>query len=40
MGDNREVSQDSRFIGPIQKANIKGYTDLVIYPLNKIRKAK
>ena len=40
MGDNREVSQDSRFIGPIKESNIKGYTNLVIYPLNKIRKAK
>ena len=40
MGDNREVSQDSRIIGPVKKADIKGYTDLVIYPLNKIRKTK
>lgn len=40
MGDNREVSQDSRFIGPIKESNIKGYTNIVIYPLNKIRKAK
>lgn len=40
MGDNREVSQDSRFIGPVKKSNIQGYTNLVIYPLNKIRKTK
>lgn len=40
MGDNREVSQDSRFIGPIKENDIKGYTNLVIYPLYKIRKAK
>jgi len=40
MGDNREVSQDSRIIGPVKETNIKGYTNLVIYPLNKIRKAK
>ncbi len=40
MGDNREVSQDSRIIGPIKKSNVKGYTNLVIYPFNKIRKAK
>jgi signal peptidase I len=40
MGDNREVSQDSRIIGPIKASNIKGYTNLVIYPLNKIRKTK
>ena len=40
MGDNREVSQDSRFIGPIKESNIIGYTNIVIYPLNKIRKAK
>jgi signal peptidase I len=40
MGDNREVSQDSRVIGPIKETNIKGYTNLVIYPLNKIRKTK
>ncbi len=40
MGDNREVSQDSRIIGPIKENDIKGYTNLVIYPLNQIRKAK
>lgn len=40
MGDNREVSQDSRIVGPVKKSAIKGYTNLVIYPFNKIRKAK
>lgn len=36
MGDNREVSKDSRVIGPINIKNIKGKTNLVIFPFNKI----
>lgn len=36
MGDNREVSKDSRVIGPINVKNIKGKTNLVIFPFNKI----
>lgn len=36
MGDNREVSKDSRVIGPVNVKNIKGKTNLVIFPFNKI----
>lgn len=36
MGDNREVSKDSRVIGPVKIKNIKGKTNLVIFPFNKI----
>lgn len=36
MGDNREVSKDSRVIGPINVKNIKGKTNLVIFPFNKL----
>lgn len=36
MGDNREVSKDSRVIGPVNIKNIKGKTNLVIFPFNKI----
>ena len=36
MGDNREISKDSRVIGPVNIKNIKGKTNLVIFPFNKI----
>ena len=36
MGDNRTVSKDSRIIGPVNIKNIKGKTNLVIFPFNKI----
>lgn len=36
MGDNREVSKDSRIIGPVNIKNIKGKTNLVFFPFNKI----
>lgn len=36
MGDNREVSKDSRIIGPVNIKNIKGKTSLVFFPFNKI----
>lgn len=35
MGDNREVSEDSRSIGPVLKKNISGKVMLRIWPLNK-----
>lgn len=37
MGDNREVSQDSRALGPIPIENIKGHAVLRIYPFQDIR---
>lgn len=36
MGDNRAVSKDSRIIGPVNIKNIKGKTNLIIFPFNKI----
>lgn len=38
LGDNREVSEDSRIIGPIPIKNIKGHAILRIYPFDKITK--
>ncbi len=35
MGDNREVSQDSRAIGPVLAENINGKEMIRIWPLNK-----
>nr|WP_313132489.1 signal peptidase I [Anaerocolumna sp.] len=35
MGDNREISQDSRDIGPVLEENISGKVMLRIWPLNK-----
>ena len=36
MGDNREISKDSRIIGPVKKKKIKGTTRFILYPFNKI----
>lgn len=36
LGDNREISKDSRIIGPIKKANIEGVTKFRLFPFNKI----
>ena len=36
MGDNRAVSSDSRIIGPVNIKNIKGKTNLIILPFNKM----
>lgn len=38
LGDNREISKDSRIIGPIKEKKIKGTTNLIIFPFNKIGK--
>ena len=35
LGDNREISKDSRIIGPINKKNIKGQTVFRLFPFNK-----
>lgn len=40
LGDNREVSKDSRIIGPVNKNQILGKTRLVIFPFTKIRTEK
>ena len=38
MGDNREVSKDSRVLGAIFESELEGITDLIIYPFNKAGK--
>lgn len=38
MGDNRAVSKDSRIIGPVKEKDIKGTTNLIIFPFNRIGK--
>lgn len=40
LGDNREVSKDSRIIGPVKEEQILGKTRLVIFPFTKIRMEK
>jgi len=37
LGDNREISLDSRMIGNVKENEILGYANLVVYPFNKIR---
>ena len=36
VGDNREVSYDSRYFGPISRDSILGVTDFRLFPFNKI----
>lgn len=36
MGDNRENSSDSRRIGPVKESQIKGTTNLVLFPFKDI----
>lgn len=38
MGDNREKSLDSRKLGVFKREQIKGTTDLVLFPFNKFGK--
>ena len=35
LGDNRDVSKDSRVIGPVKKDQIKGKVGLVLYPFKR-----
>lgn len=37
LGDNREVSYDSRYFGPVSVDRIKGHVILRVYPFNQIR---
>jgi len=37
LGDNREVSSDSRDFGPINKKDILGHVIIRLYPFNKIK---
>lgn len=36
LGDNREESLDSRIIGPIKENQIRGITEITIFPFNRI----
>ena len=38
MGDNRENSKDSRYIGPINKKEIKGKTSFILFPFKNFGK--
>ena len=38
MGDNRENSKDSRYIGPINKNEIKGKTSFILFPFKNFGK--
>ena len=38
LGDNREVSLDSRYFGSFKKEQIKGKTTHFLYPFNKFGK--
>lgn len=40
LGDNRNNSTDSRIIGPVEKSNIIGKTNLVLFPFNKFGRVK
>lgn len=40
MGDNREVSLDSRLLGIIKKKEIEGKVKIVLYPFKKFGKIK
>lgn len=40
LGDNREISRDSRSLGPIKADSIKGTTKLVIFPFTKVGNIK
>lgn len=35
LGDNRNVSKDSRSIGPVNKKDIKGKVDIVLFPFKR-----
>lgn len=40
LGDNRLISNDSRYLGPIKGKYIKGKTNIVVFPFSKIGKVK
>lgn len=40
LGDNRAVSLDSRYIGPIKKNQIKGTADFIIFPFSRFGKVE
>lgn len=40
LGDNRQISLDSRFFGPFKRSSIKGVANFVIYPFKSFGKVK
>ena len=40
LGDNRLVSLDSRYFGPVSKKAIMGSTNIIVFPFKKIGKVK
>ena len=38
MGDNREISLDSRILGIIKKDEIEGTVGIILYPFNRFGK--
>jgi signal peptidase I len=40
MGDNRNNSKDSRFLGPVLRENIRGKAMLVFYPFNRVKSVR
>lgn len=40
LGDNRNISKDSRIIGPVKERDIIGKVDLVLFPFSKFGKVK
>lgn len=40
LGDNREISLDSRVFGPIKKESIKGTTNFIIFPFKSFGKVE
>lgn len=36
LGDNRNISKDSRIIGLIDKEDIEGYTGIIVFPFKRI----
>lgn len=37
LGDNRAVSEDSRYIGPVPIENVRGHAVLRVYPFNHLK---
>lgn len=40
LGDNRLVSNDSRYFGPVKEKYIKGEASFILYPFNKFGKVE
>ncbi|MCD6218499.1 signal peptidase I [bacterium] len=40
MGDNRNNSKDSRYLGPVLRENIRGKAMLVFYPFNRVKSVR